>query len=156
TGFELPGLDITLETASTDTSKFDLSFHLWEHHDADGQPGGLLGLIEYASDLFDASTVETLFARLVRLLKAVVADPDAPVDRADLLTSEERTRLLVAGNATEAPVPAACLPELFEAQAAAAPDAAAVVSDDAATTYAELNTRANQLAQTLVASGVGP
>ena len=54
------------------------------------------------------------------------------------------------------------LQELFEAQAAESPGASAVVCDDdkafntAVLTYAELNSRANQLAHRLRAAGVGP
>ena len=49
-----------------------------------------------------------------------------------------------------------CLHELFEAQAARRPDAAAIVFDGTATTYGELDARADALAQHLRALGVGP
>ena len=47
------------------------------------------------------------------------------------------------------------LPELFEAQAASTPDAIAVVHEDAALSYGELNAAAGRLAGVLVAAGAG-
>ncbi|WP_447034615.1 non-ribosomal peptide synthase/polyketide synthase [Streptomyces sp. DSM 118878] len=155
-GFELPGVNTSLVQAATNTSKFDLTFHLWEHHDARGVPEGMEGMVEYASDLFDAGTVEAVFAQWVRLLEAVAADPDLPFTRVDLLTPAERALLLVERNATEAPVPAVSLPAWFEARVAAAPDVDAVLHGDTSTSYAELNARANRLARRLVSRGVGP
>ena len=59
-------------------------------------------------------------------------------------------------NDTARPIPSATLPELFAAQVAQNPDAAAVVFEDATLTYAQLDARANQLAHHLQSLGVGP
>ncbi len=65
--------------------------------------------------------------------------------------------LLEAWNATAAEYPSdTCVHELFEAQAARTPDAVAVVFEDAALSYGELNARANQLAHHLIGLGVRP
>src|SRR5439155_19356341 len=64
--------------------------------------------------------------------------------------------LLRTWNQTARPIPSATLPELFAAQMAKSPDAVAVVFEDAALTYAQLDVRANQLAHHLRALGVGP
>ncbi len=55
-----------------------------------------------------------------------------------------------------AEIPPILLPEWFERQAAATPDAVAVSAPDTVMTYADLNARANRLARHLVALGAGP
>ncbi|WP_150130614.1 amino acid adenylation domain-containing protein, partial [Streptomyces sp. 150FB] len=121
----------------------------------EGTPAGLEGLLDYRADLFAEATVEALADRLVRVLEAVVADPDQPVRAIDVLGEEERRRTLVAWNDTAHEVPEASLPELFRAQVTRTPDALAVISDGAELTYAELDARANRLAGHLVERGVG-
>ncbi|MGH3688082.1 MAG: condensation domain-containing protein, partial [Pseudonocardiaceae bacterium] len=154
--FELPGLQVDAMPAPTGTAKFDLGFSLWEQRGVDGVAEGIEGIVEYASDLFDPATVEAIVARWVRLLDAAVADPDRPISRIDILTTDERARLLVDYNDTAAALPQACLPALFQTQVQATPQAAAVVCGDVALTYAQLNARANRLARALITRGVGP
>ena len=72
------------------------------------------------------------------------------------LTPPELGRLLTEWNDTTRDVPRVTLAELFEAQAARAPDAPAVVSGDVTLSYGELNVRANRLARHLVTLGAGP
>ncbi|MFE4421469.1 amino acid adenylation domain-containing protein [Streptomyces sp. NPDC056817] len=81
---------------------------------------------------------------------------DKPIGRLDLLTAQERERVLVEWNATAQVTPTASLPELFEIQAARSPQAPAVVFEGKTLTYAEVNTRANRLAHLLIAHGAGP
>ena len=80
----------------------------------------------------------------------------APGSAARALTPAELERLLAGWNDTVRDVPAVTLPELFEAQVARTPDAAAVVCGELTLTYAELNGRANRLARYLVWLGAGP
>ncbi len=154
--FELPGLHVSSVAAPTGTAKFDLGFSLSERHGMDGRPEGIGGVVDYASDLFEPATVQTLVARWVRVLEAVVADPDQPISRIDILSTAERTRLLVDYNDTALPIRTACLPVLFEAQVQATPEATAVLFETTTLTYAQLNARANRLAHALIARGVGP
>ena len=120
-------------------------------------PGSQLQLrLGYRPDLFDRATVEALGARLVRLFEAIASDPLRPVGGIEILAPAERAQLLEEWNDTAHAVPVATLPELFEAQAARTPDAVALVFEDTALSYAELNTRANQLAHLLIGEGVGP
>ncbi|MEZ0094214.1 amino acid adenylation domain-containing protein [Streptacidiphilus sp. EB129] len=70
------GLAVTEEPDPTAIAKFDLFFSVQEQHGADGGCGGLVGALEYRTDLFDRSTAEALAARLVRLLTAVSNAPE--------------------------------------------------------------------------------
>ncbi|MGH3684924.1 MAG: amino acid adenylation domain-containing protein [Pseudonocardiaceae bacterium] len=154
--FTLPGLDTRVQPVLTGTAKFDLFLNLWEHHGPDGSLQGLGGLIEYATDLFDLATIETLFTRWIRLLETIVTDPDQPINRIDILTPNERRRLLIDYNNTAHLITQDSLPVLFQAQATRTPDTVAVISGNTRLTYTQLNTAANHLAHTLINQGIGP
>ncbi|MEU2396304.1 amino acid adenylation domain-containing protein, partial [Streptomyces sp. NPDC007369] len=156
TEFALPGLSTEVVLVRTPTAMFDLSIHLLERGGAGGSAEGIVGRVEYSTDLFDHATVEALLARWLRLLAAVVAEPDRPLSRIEVLTAQERHELLVARNDTACAAPVTALPALFEARVRATPEAAAVVFEGTVLTYRELNLRANRLAHALIAGGVGP
>jgi amino acid adenylation domain-containing protein len=98
----------------------------------------------------------------------IVEHPGDPIDdvltalsennRTDLpLLTEVEQRQLAAWNATQQDYPRnACVPQLVAMQAAATPDAVALVAGDQILSYRELNQRANQLAHYLQALGVRP
>ncbi|MGQ4390613.1 amino acid adenylation domain-containing protein, partial [Streptomyces sp. SAS_270] len=153
---ELPALETAYEFSKVEVAKFDLTFGFAEHRGAEGEPGGLDITVEYATDLYDASTIKATAERLVRLLGEAVATPDLPVAELELLSEGERTLLLeeLAGPVTE--TVDAGLGELFAAQAARTPDAVAVVHGGEELTYTELNERANRMAHRLIAEGVRP
>ena len=98
-----------------------------------GGPGraGLRGRLTAAADLFDAGTAQAIAGRFARVLAAVAADPGCGCARCRCWTPAERAQVLADWNDTAAEVPAATLPELFEAQAARTPDAVAVACGDA-------------------------
>ena len=115
------------------------------------------GRFEYASDLFAAETVRRLANSFETLLRSIAANPRTTVDALVLLSDEERQRLLVEWNATDAAYASdRCVHQLFEAQAARNPHAVAVVHGDTQLTYVQLNARANQLARYLRSIGVEP
>ncbi|GAF50796.1 putative non-ribosomal peptide synthetase, partial [Rhodococcus wratislaviensis NBRC 100605] len=148
---EFPGLGWTTLPAPTGTSRFDLSFTLTP----DGRQG-LAGVIEYASDLFDRGTVETIAAGYVRLLERVVEDPQGRIEGYEILDPDERERVLRDWNGTSVPIPDSTIPGLFGQQVAATPDAVAVTFGEENWTYRELASRANRLAHRLIGAGVGP
>jgi non-ribosomal peptide synthetase component F len=152
---ELAGLSARVEEVLVGRSKFDLSVSVAEERGADGTPGGISGVIEYASDLFDRGSVEALCSRLVRLLEGAVAAPDVSIGRLELLSAAERRQLLEDWNATDRVVGEGTLLEALSAQAAGRADAVAAVFEDARLSYGELEARANQLAHHLRGLGVG-
>ncbi|MDN3356469.1 non-ribosomal peptide synthetase [Actinomadura sp. DC4] len=121
-------------------------------------PGGdrLRLLLGHRPDVLDRPAAERLLKRLVRLLESLVADPAIPVGRVNLLDGDERRLVVGDFNRTYAPRPGRTLPELFEARVAGSPDAVALVAEDTALTYAELDAAANRLAWHLIERGVGP
>ena len=141
---------------TTATAKFDLSLSLGEQRGADGAPAGIHGVLEYATDLFDRTSIEALVGRLVRLLEAAVADADRPIGSLDILSPDERRTILHGWNDTARAIPAATLPELFAAQVANTPDAVAVVFEDERLSYGELDARATSWRISCAHSGVGP
>ncbi|MFD5429922.1 amino acid adenylation domain-containing protein, partial [Streptomyces sp. NPDC127084] len=153
TGFE--GLDVALEEVPTGLAKFDLGFTLAEQ---DGPAGGLHGELDYRADLFDEGTARSLAERLVRVIGALAADPDAPAGLVDVLGEGERSTVLEEWGAGTPGPERLTLPELFEARVAETPDAPAVVQGPhgETLTYRELDERANRLARHLVALGAGP
>ncbi|MEU6027993.1 amino acid adenylation domain-containing protein [Streptomyces tauricus] len=108
--------------------------------------------------LLEPSAVHTIADRFLRVLRGIAADPERPAGSVDILEPGERALLLgtLSGAATVAPVPEATVADLFERQAAATPEAPAVLHDGTAATYAELDARAERLARELIARGAGP
>ncbi|SDM86807.1 non-ribosomal peptide synthetase [Allokutzneria albata] len=152
----LDGLDVEPIDIGVGTSKLDLQFGLRESYSSDGTPAGVRVNVQYAADLFDHSTVEALSARLLRMLEAVVGDPSQRISAVEVLSDDERTRLLTECNATDRDVTAAVIPELFARRVAENPDAPAVVFERETVSYGQLDARANQLARHLASQGVGP
>ncbi|MDG5803805.1 amino acid adenylation domain-containing protein [Streptomyces ossamyceticus] len=133
-----------------DRSKFDLSLTAVD----DGDRVELT--TEYATDLFDAATVERMAGHYTLLLESVVADPGAAVSSLGFLSPAERRATLLDWNATDGPVPDATLGELFTRQAARTPDAVAVRDATTTLTYAQLEARAAQVAHVLRTRGAAP
>ncbi|MBV9791704.1 MAG: amino acid adenylation domain-containing protein, partial [Chloroflexi bacterium] len=149
-GLELPGLRLQQMPLKQGVAKFDLSLLLVE------TPEGLHGRIEYSTDLFAATTIARMAGHLQKLATEIAATPNTPVALLPLLTDAERQQIVHGWNATATEVPTRCVHDLVTAQAAQTPAAIALVCGTEQLTYAELERRANQLAQVLAARGVGP
>ncbi len=147
----LAGLRLSNRSIENTTAKFDLTFLATERE------AGINCTFEYNTDLFEAGTIARMLEHLQRLFEVVVANPAQRVGDLTLLSAFERQQLLAEWNSTATKYPRQhCVHELFEAQAAQAPEATALVFEDRSVSYGELNERANQLAHRLRALGVGP
>ncbi|MDE9555583.1 amino acid adenylation domain-containing protein [Xenorhabdus bovienii] len=147
----LPGLQLSPVEQARYSAHFDLTLSLTETET------GLTGDLEYASDLFDPTTVERMIEYFKQVLTEMGADATQAIARLPILPASERQQLLTDFNATQADFPQdALIHQLFESQAAHSPDATAVVFEDQTLSYGELNRRANRLAHHLIALGVRP
>ncbi len=146
---ELAGLTVEGVDFTGHTAELDLILEVRE------RPEGLLCVLNYNTDLFEAGSIQRMLGHYQVILEAVVRDPECRVSRLPILTEEERSRILVEWNDTRVEFPHTSVHEMFEEQARRTPEAVAVVDEDRQLSYADLNARANRLARALVTSGVG-
>ncbi len=156
---KLPDLTLSPVEYEQTTSKYDLTLTMFEGRN------GLQGHFEYNTDLFDAATIERMAQHFQSLLQSVTAAPEQSVSAIPLMSENELSRMHVDWNATATSYPSEkCVHEWFEDLVQEKPDALAVTftsREDGADqghhlTYAQLNHRANQLANYLRKAGVGP
>ena len=132
------------------TSKFDVYLSLQERDD-----GSLAAEWEYASDLFDAASVQRMASHYVRLLDAALQSPRAVLATLPLLAPDEARRMLREWNDNALAWPQEqSLVHLFAQQAQATPEAVAVADAQVDVTYRELQARALCVARHLRARGV--
>ncbi len=147
----MSGMRATEVDLAEQTSQFDLSLNTLERSD------GVMAVINYACDLFDAPRIQRLGEHWLNLLQAIVSHTGQPLAELPMIGGVERQRMLVEWNRNAQPYPAEqCVHQLIEDQAARSPDAVALVHGTQELTYAQLNRRANQLARYLREQGVGP
>ena len=119
-------------------------------------PAGRVHLIHDAVAV-PAEKMVRLEGQLATFLANIAEEPTKRLGDIDLLSSDERRKILLDWNRTERPVPTdGTIHRLFEAQVERTPDAEALVFEGQTLSYSELNRRANQLAQHLRRRGVGP
>ncbi|WP_414584330.1 amino acid adenylation domain-containing protein [Scytonema sp. PCC 10023] len=148
---ELPELILSPLMVDNKTAKVDLSLSITDTQQ------GLIGNLEYNTDLFEAATISRVVGHFQTLLESIVVNPDQRLSDLPILTEAERQTLLVDWNQTKTEYPQdLCIHELFETQVEQTPDAVAVVFENEQLTYRELNAKANQLAHNLRSLGVGP
>ncbi len=175
----VPGLTTTVtEGIGNGSAKFDMNLVVIPNSatraplSAEPSPDGITVLWEYNGDLYDRATIERMFERYERLLRAGL-DPALPLWQAPLSSDAERRHVMDTWNPSspssspsssskEAAEDAAKetardvgMIELFEAQAVAAPDAVAVRCDAQHVSYGALDARAEALARALREAGVG-
>ncbi|MCY1136836.1 amino acid adenylation domain-containing protein [Actinoplanes sp. Pm04-4] len=139
--WRLGDLDGRPEPVGHRAAMFDLSF---DFTDAPG--GGIDGTLEFATDLFDADTARTFVERLQRIL---AADPALSLSRIDVLSAEERSRLL------SAPETQVAGGSIVDAWKQAIRDGRALVSSGREWTFAELDEWSDRLAAMLAGRGIG-
>ncbi|MHC3973055.1 condensation domain-containing protein, partial [Pseudomonas aeruginosa] len=147
---QLPGLSVEDLSWGAHSAQFDLTLDTYESEQ------GVHAEFTYATDLFEAATVERLARHWRNLLEAVVSEPRRRLGDLPLLDAEERATLLQRSRLPASEYPAGQgVHRLFEAQAGLTPDAPALLFGEERLSYAELNALANRLAWRLREEGVG-
>ncbi|MBK8549759.1 MAG: non-ribosomal peptide synthase/polyketide synthase [Ignavibacteria bacterium] len=137
------------ESEVHNTSKFELTFSFEESHN------GLLGEVEYSTDLYKEETIRRMIDHLKELLSAVAETPDQSIGSLSMLTKSEEQQLLSDFNNTRADYPKdKTMIGLFEEQVERTPANTAIIFEKQHVTYKELNERSNQLANYLLSRGV--
>ncbi|MEQ8755468.1 MAG: amino acid adenylation domain-containing protein [Coleofasciculus sp. G1-WW12-02] len=109
----------------------------------------------YNANLFHREDIERLARYFQTLLTSVIAKPDVTIGELEILSPSDRYQLLVEFNNTKTDYSKQlCIHQFIEQQAGETPDRIAVSIENQQLTYAQLNTRANQLAHHLQSLGV--
>ncbi|MEV4112477.1 amino acid adenylation domain-containing protein [Nonomuraea sp. NPDC049695] len=147
---DLPGAVTERVELLLSEAKFDLL--LTVERDADR----LAAHFVYRADLFAPGTVRHWARAFATLVDGLLDRPDLPITAVDLLSTENRRLVLGDWNRTATPTGGRLVPDLVAERALERPDATALVYGPASLTYRDLMERADGLAATLRAVGVGP
>jgi amino acid adenylation domain-containing protein len=147
---KMRGLSVELFDVSTHFSKFELTLLCLEDED------GITAAFEYNSDLYELSTMQGMAQHLQSVLEEMMSRPDAKALELELMDEAERKLLLGWNNTDREWTEPRCLPQLIEAQVGRTPTRVAATFEESSLAYAQLNSKANQLANFLRSKGVGP
>ena len=146
----LPGLLAEELPWHSREAKFDLQLHSEEDRN-----GRLTLSFDYASELFDAATIERLAEHFSNLLREVCERPEQAIGDLQLLTVSEHDQQKTGASRPCTPAQQ-WLPELLNEQARLTPERTALVWEGGSLDFAELHAQANRLAHYLRDKGVGP
>ncbi|MCP4158385.1 MAG: amino acid adenylation domain-containing protein, partial [bacterium] len=151
TQLEIPGLKLKPCEYETKVSKFDMTWNCLEGD------AGLQLAVNYSTKLFKKETIRRFITYFERIAAAVLDEPGQKIAEIEILTTQERWQILYDFNDTAVGYPKVkTLRQLFEQQVEKSPTALAVIYENEQLTYAELNKRANALAEQLTAEGTKP
>ena len=145
---EFPGMEIELTEIETGTAKFDLTITI--------RNDGLNADIEYNTSLFNRDTIELFLKNYQTLLESIIVNPDEKISRLEIIHSQQKNELLNCWPATDRFESVKTVPELVLENVKKFPGKTALTFNDKNTTYCELNSRANKLANYLIKNGVLP
>jgi amino acid adenylation domain-containing protein len=148
---EFAGLTLKPVAIDIGASRFDLTIEAGE-----SAKGELVMDWEYNTLLFDDATIERFKRHFEALLAGIVSSPQLRISELPMMSAEELRGILGAASGETFPIAHVCVHQLFEEQAAKHANDPAVTFEGAALSYAELNKRANRLANKLRKLGVGP
>jgi amino acid adenylation domain-containing protein len=147
--FEIPGLAVEYLDVDIAAARFDIAVNGFEESD------GIEFQIEYATDLFDASTIQRIFTHIERVLRAGTADPSLRLSRLPLLTDAERELIVTTWQGPAREFSTEPVHVQIARMAATQPEHPAAELDGVTLSFGELDRRADNLAHRLRARGVG-
>src|SRR6185369_7332484 len=150
TAMQFLGLTANHIDIDNGASRFDITLAMTE------TPDGFTVSIEYIRDIFEHERMERMAQHLKTLLASIIANPDAHLSDLSILTLEERRQLEHWNDTAHQFSSNLLVHQLFEQQAAQKPHAPALIFEDQALTFSEINSRANQLARYLLSRGLEP
>jgi amino acid adenylation domain-containing protein len=137
-----------IETIETGSVKFDLTVSVTVEEEK------MWGAIAYRTELFENATMARMAAHFGKLLESVARDPGQRISTLEMLREEERRQLLEDWQGAEREPSNTCIHRVFEDRVRLTPDRVALVCDETAISYRQLNRHANQLARRLETLGV--
>lgn len=151
-GAQIPFGNVVMESLSLErqAAQFDLSLYMAQVRQR------LIGLFEYNANLLTRPQIERMAGHLEVFLQNAIANPDRPMAELPLLLPQEQKQIVEDWNDTAKPRLDSSLQQMFELQAKLTPQAIAVSFEKTRLIYAELNSKANQLAHYLRKRGIGP
>ncbi|MGL4305499.1 MAG: non-ribosomal peptide synthase/polyketide synthase [Mycobacteriaceae bacterium] len=149
----LPGLKTSVSEIETYTAKFDLHVGIATEFSDSGQARGLSCVFTYATDLFNADTVQSIADRFQVVLESVVSDPQVRIRDIEILSIAEKLVLYPARGPKS--MPAELLPQLFAETVSSYPNNIAISFLGKKLTYADLEEHSNILARNLIRFGAG-
>ena len=144
------GLRVENLATEVRSAKFDLTLNTFEH------AAGIDANIIYSRELFDAALIDTLAGQWQRLLAAVAQNPRQRIEALPALDADDQLQVREWGVGEPVAFAEQDVLALFSAQVDKAPDALAVVDEQGALTYRELERAAEELAARLRLAGVRP
>jgi amino acid adenylation domain-containing protein len=110
---------------------------------------------QYCTKLLKKETIQRFAAYFKKIILSLVENPGMKLCRIEMLSEEEKEKLIYDFNETNAPYPHdKILHQLFIEQVSRTPDNVALVFQDKQVTYKELNRKSNQLARLLIEKGM--
>ncbi len=129
--------------------KLKLSCHRYEN--------SLKTSFDYDVNYFSTDSIAILAEQFHTILRSCIENPDTPISQLDIISTNERQKLLVDFNQTQIDYSQnKCIYQLFEEQVERTPNNIAVIFENQKLTYQKLNNLANQLAHYLQKKGVKP
>ena len=144
-------LNHTTSWTFNQTTTDDLDIHMYEWNENDS----IKIAYDYQINKYDEKDIKDLHSRILYIIKQVTEDIDIKLKNIEIVTPEEKKKLLNEFNNTYLEYPKEKnLVELFIEAVNKNPDNMAVVYKDKKITYKELDERSNSLAQLLNKKGV--